>query len=87
VDGSRLEYIAQAMRHIQTELKPHFVLLTGDNNALAAPSADTRHRASLRVRQQRFLEAFLDEHLKTPYVLVTADNWVEGFDQVFGPHQ
>jgi hypothetical protein len=87
LDGSRLEYISKTMRYIQAELKPHFVLLTGDNNAQTAPSADAQHPESVGVRQQRFLKAFLEEHLKTPYVLVTADNWVEGFDQVFGPHQ
>jgi hypothetical protein len=92
------------------------VLLTGDNNAYAAPSADWRRPEPPGVRQQRFLKAFLEEHLKPPdirdqpvggnsasilgrcgstasaaaqppYVLVTADNWTEGFDQVFGPHQ
>jgi hypothetical protein len=87
LDGSLLEYEAKAMHYIQAELKPHFVLLTGDNNAQAAPPAEAQHPESLGVRQQRFLKAFLDEHLKTPYVLVTADNWVEGFDKVFGPHQ
>jgi len=87
LDSPLLEYEAKAMRYIQAELKPHFVLLTGDNNAEAAPSADPQHPESVGVRQQRFLKAFLEEHLKTPYVLVTADNWVEGFDQVFGPHQ
>jgi hypothetical protein len=87
LDSSRLEYMAKAMDYIRTELKPHFVLLTGDNNSLAASSADTQHPESLGVRQQRFLKAFLEKHLKLPYLLVTADNWMEGFDKVFGPHQ
>ena len=116
LDGSRLEYTAKVLDYIHAELKPHFVLLTGDNNAYAAPPADPLRPEPLGVRQQRFLRTFLDEHLhasdvrdrpaggnsapisgqsgspalalaQPPYVLVTADNWTEGFDQVFGPHQ
>jgi hypothetical protein len=87
LDGSVLQYEANAMHYIREELKPHFVLLTGDNNAEPAPPTDAKNPESVGVRQQRFLKAFLEEHLKLPYVLVTADNWVEGFDTVFGPHQ
>ncbi len=87
LDGSRLETMARTLRYIDAELKPHFVLLTGDNNAHADPPADPHHPEPLGVRRQRFLKAFLEEHLKRPYVLVTADNWTEGFDTVFGPHQ
>ena len=57
LDASLLEYEAKPMRYIQAELKPHFVLLTGDNNARLAPAADAQHPESVGVRQQRFLEA------------------------------
>lgn len=87
LDASRLQSMARAFHYIDAELKPHFVLLTGDNNAHADPPADPDHPAPLGVRRQRFLKAFLEQHLKRPYVLVTADNWTEGFDTVFGPHQ
>lgn len=87
LDGSRLEYTAKAFRHIDSELKPHFVLFSGDNNAQPAPPADPEKPESMGVRQQRFLKSFLQEHLKAPYVLITADNWTEGFNEVFGPHQ
>jgi len=87
LDASRLQSMARAFHYIDAELKPHFVLLTGDNNAHADPPSDPRCPEPLGVRQQRFLKAFLEQHLKRPYVLVTADNWTEGFDTVFGPHQ
>lgn len=87
LDGTRLESMAKCLHYIDAELQPHFVLLTGDNNAHADPPADPSRPEPLGVRQQRFLKAFLEEHLKRSFVLITGDNWRDGFDQVFGPHQ
>ncbi len=33
LDGSRLDYMAEAFRQLRTDWQPHFVLFTGDNNA------------------------------------------------------
>jgi hypothetical protein len=87
LDDSRREYIAEAFRHIRTEWKPHFVLMTGDNNAHPAPPADPAQPEPLGFRRQRFLQAFLDEHLKLPYAIIPGDNWPQDFDRVFGPRQ
>jgi hypothetical protein len=87
MDGSRLDYIAKAFRHIDAEMKPHFVLFNGDNNAQPAPPKDPAKPEPLGERQQLFLKTFLHEHLRSPYVLITMDDWTEGFDKVFGPHQ
>jgi hypothetical protein len=87
MDGSRLDYIAKAFRYIDTVMKPHFVLFNGDNNAQPAPPKDPSKPEPLGERQQLFLKTFLHGHLKSPYVLITMDDWTEGFDKVFGPHQ
>lgn len=87
LDGSRQEYTAEAFRRLRTEWKPHFVLMTGDNNAHPAPPADPAQPESLGLRRQRFLRAFLDKHLKLPYAIIPGDNWPQDFDRVFGPKQ
>jgi len=87
LDASRLEFTAKALRYISTEVKPHFVLFTGDNNAQPAEPTDPTRPESLGMRRQRFFKAFLQEHLKTPYVLIPGDDWPEDFDKVFGPKQ
>ena len=87
LDPSRLEFTAKTMRYISAELKPHFVLFTGDNNAQPAAPVDPAKPEPLGLRRQRFLKAFLQEHLKTPYVVIPGDDWPEDFDKVFGPKQ
>ncbi len=87
LDPSRLEFTAKTLQYISTELKPHFVLFTGDNNAQPAAIVDPAKPESLGLRRQRFLKAFLQEHLKTPYVVIPGDDWPEDFDKVFGPKQ
>lgn len=87
VDESRRAFIAQALAYIDATLSPHFVLITGDNNALAAPPADPNHPEPLGLRRQRYFRAFLAEHLRAPYVVIPGDNWPEDFEKVFGPRQ
>ncbi|NLF68049.1 MAG: hypothetical protein GX575_03230 [Candidatus Anammoximicrobium sp.] len=87
LDASRRAYLAEAFRQLRTEWKPHFVLVTGDNNAHPAPPRDPARPESLGVRRQRFLRAFLDEHLQLPSAIIPGDNWPQDFDAVFGPKQ
>ncbi len=87
LDESRQEFIAKAFRFVDAELKPDFVLITGDNNALPAPPANPNQPESLALRRQLFFKAYLQRHLKTPYVLIPGDNWPHEFDKVFGPVQ
>ncbi len=87
MDGARLDYLAKAFRYIDEELKPHFVLFTGDNNAQPAPPTDPAQPEPLGMRRQRFLKTFLQKHLRTPYALIPGDDWPEDFDKVFGPKQ
>lgn len=86
LDESRQELVSKALHHIDEKLKPHFVLITGDNNARPAP-VDPHRPESMGLRRQRFLKAFFAEHLKSPYVILPGDNWPEDFDQVFGSKQ
>lgn len=87
VSASTLEYTAEAFHYIDTQLKPDFVLFTGDNNGYPGPPVATDASESRGLRRQRFLKQFLEQHLKTPYVVIPGDNWPEAFDQVFGPRQ
>ncbi|MDY0165303.1 MAG: metallophosphoesterase [Thermoguttaceae bacterium] len=87
INASNLEYTTGALRYIDGELKPHFVLLTGDNNAHPAPQLNRDAGETIGLRRQRFLKAFLEEHLNTPYVIIPGDNWPQEFDKVFGPKQ
>ncbi len=87
LDASRRELVAKALHYINAELKPHFVLITGDNNALPAAPADPQRPEPLGLRRQRYLQVFLQEHLKCPYAILPGDNWPEEFDKVFGAKQ
>jgi hypothetical protein len=89
LDDSRRGLLARAMRFIDAELRPDFMLMSGDNNALAAPSGDPAAKGpeSLGVRRQRFLKSWLAEHLKAPCAVIPGDNWPEDHDRVFGPSQ
>jgi len=80
------EFIAKALHYVNS-LNPHFVLITGDNNFVEAPPVDPNTPETLGLRRQRFLKDFLQEHLKTPYVLIPGNNWPEEFDKVFGAKQ
>jgi len=86
LDQARRERIERALGFVDRELKPDFVLLTGDNNALAAP-ADPRSPEPIGLRRQRFLKTWLAEHLKAPPVVIPGDNWPQDFEKVFGPAQ
>jgi hypothetical protein len=87
LDESRREFIARAFRYIDEEVKPRFLLITGDNNAIPSAPTDASRTEPIGVRRQRFFKAFLNRHLKTPYAVIPGDNWPEGFDQVFGARQ
>ncbi len=78
----RFEAAQKALHMIRDELKPRFVVITGDNNAHAEPG-DESHA----LRRQRFFKAFLDEHLQLPYAVIPGDNWPYEFEKVFGPSQ
>jgi len=87
LDDSLLDYTAGAFRHIDEQLKPHFVVITGDNNAIAPPPTDPKHPEPQATRRQLFLKDYLGKNLKTPYAIIPGDNWPEDFDRVFGPRQ
>ncbi len=83
LDGTRTSMIAEAFAHIDEQIKPDFVLITGDNNAI--PLADANKSKGLC--RQAFLKAYLQKHLKTPYAIIPGDNWPQDFEKVFGPRQ
>lgn len=87
IGTAKPEFIAKALHHIDAELKPHFLVITGDNNFIEAPLADPNQPETTGLRRQRFLKQFLQDNLKTPYVLIPGNNWPEEFDKVFGAKQ
>lgn len=87
LDGSRLQYAAEAFHYIDAELKPRFVVFLGDNNAQPADPSDAAHPESIGLRRQNFFKDYLQKHLQSPYVLVSGDDWPEDSDKVFGPRQ
>ncbi|MBN1943207.1 MAG: metallophosphoesterase [Phycisphaerae bacterium] len=87
MNAQKLPYLTRAMRYIDAKLQPHFVMITGDNNYNPAPPADPKKPESLGLRRQRFFKQFLQNHLKTPYVVIPGDDWPQDFDKVFGPKQ
>jgi 3',5'-cyclic AMP phosphodiesterase CpdA len=86
IGTAQAEFIAKALQQVDT-LQPRFLLITGDNNFLEAAPADPKQPEPLGLRRQRFLKQFLQDHLKTPYVLIPGNNWPEEFDKVFGAKQ
>ncbi|MEN6405804.1 MAG: metallophosphoesterase [Thermoguttaceae bacterium] len=87
LDATRLNYTAKAFRYVDEVLKPHLVLITGDNNAQPEPPSNPQKPEPLGLRRQRFLKAFLQKNLKTPYAVIPGDDWPQDFDQMFGPKQ
>ncbi len=87
LDESRREFVAKAFRHLDEDLRPRFLLITGDNNAIPSADRGGAPPEPLGVRRQRYFKDFLQRHLKTPSVVIPGDNWPEGFDRVFGAKQ
>lgn len=87
LDPGRIDLARAAFGHIDRELSPDFVLFTGDDNAIPAPPEDPSRPEPVDFRRQRFLAAFLREHLRAPAVLIPGDNWPGGFEEVFGSAQ
>jgi len=87
LDGSRLDLLKRAFRCVDGELKPHFVMITGDNNAHAPEFKHKGRVPPVTLRRQLFLKRFLREHLETPYVIIPGDDWPQDFEKVFGAFQ
>ncbi len=87
LDRSNAGRTALAMQLIDREWKPHFVLITGDNGAIAAPADNGALPEPESLRRQRYLKSWLDKNLRTPRAIIPGDNWPQDFDRVFGPSQ
>jgi hypothetical protein len=87
LDASRRDAVARALDRVDADLAPDLVLLTGDDCALADPPADPAAPEPESLRRQRFLKAFLANHLRAPAVVIPGDNWPQDFERVFGPRQ
>ncbi len=82
-----IELIRQALRYVDKELTPAFLMITGDNNCIAEPAKPNGENLPVSERQQRFFKRFLEANLKTPYVVIPGDNWPPAFEKVFGAFQ
>ncbi|MBN2562480.1 MAG: metallophosphoesterase [Phycisphaerae bacterium] len=85
--NGNIELVRQAMRFVDDELTPSFLMITGDNNSIPEPPKPGGGGAAEPERQQRFFKRFLEENLKTPYVVIPGDNWPRDFETVFGAFQ
>ncbi|MBI4612100.1 MAG: metallophosphoesterase [Planctomycetes bacterium] len=66
------ELLKSALRYVSTEVRPAFVVLTGDNTSIYS------------IEGHRRLKAILDEELTCPYHAVRGDNDARNFWVVFG---
>jgi len=87
LDASRRDAVARAIDRVDADLAPDLVLITGDNCALAEPSADPAAPEPESLRRQRFLKTFLAARLRDPAFVIPGDNWPQDFERVFGPRQ
>ncbi len=87
LSNHNIEIVRQAMHFVDAELAPAFLMITGDNNAIAEPSTPGGDAAAVPERQQRFFKRFCEENLKTPCVVIPGDNWPRNFESVFGAFQ
>jgi hypothetical protein len=83
----RLELVKQAFGYVDSQVEAHFVMITGDNNAFVPEWEDQEPVPPVTLRRQRFLQRFLEQNLRTPYVIIPGDNWPEDFEKVFGAFQ
>jgi len=82
-----MERTRRAFEYIDVELRPFFVVFTGDNNAYAPAEASAASTHTRPYRLHKFFRRFLEEHLKSPAVVLPGDNWGQDFEKVFGPFQ
>lgn len=75
------------MAFIDERIKPAFVLITGDNNAIAEPLEYEGKAAPQGLSRQTYLKNFLQKNLRSPYAIIPGDNWPQDFEKVFGPRQ
>ncbi len=87
LDGSRLGLLKQAFRYVDREVEAHFVMITGDNNAFAPEFEYQGHIPPVTLRRQLFMQRFLDQNLRMPYVIIPGDDWPQDFEKVFGAFQ
>ncbi|MBN1347395.1 MAG: metallophosphoesterase [Phycisphaerae bacterium] len=87
LDGSNQERTRLAMRYVDRELKPDFVMITGDNNAYAPEFQHEGRVPPVTLRRQLFMKRFLEENLRAPYVIIPGDDWPQDFEKVFGAFQ
>lgn len=87
LDGGNQKRMEETFQWIDQQLKPTFLLLTGDNSAIVPSGAEGNDPAVRNFRRQQYLQNWLAEHWKGPYAIIPGDNWPAGFDRVFGPRQ
>ena len=87
LNGRNRTLATKALDQIETELRPDFVLVTGDNCAFSGEAGFQKPNESKALARQRFFKSFLDEHLNRPYYVIPGDNWPFEFDKIFGPKQ
>ncbi len=80
-----VEIVTNACHTIRDELKPDFVLITGDNNIKYVGDLPPEiAKAPFKYKRQYSLKEFLKTELALPYEILPGDNDPDYFDDVFG---
>lgn len=82
--GAAMDIVTKACNVARDELKPDFVLITGDNSMYFANIPEKYAKRPIAFKRQVWLKAFLKRELALPYEILPGDNDAEWFDDVFG---
>ncbi len=82
--GEALETVTKACNKIRDDLKPDFVLITGDNNTNYVGDLPKEFaKAPFKYQKQYWLKLFLQKELALPYEILPGDNDPDYFEDVF----
>jgi len=81
--GTALATVTQGLNSIRDDLRPDFLVVTGDNSAYAAPGTEA---SGLPLEQRRHMafQDLLRDACGLPAAVIPGDNWPWGFETVFG---
>ena len=83
--GERTAVIRAACRAVRDTIKPHFVILGGDNSAYDPPVQGARSALPKNHRRHLAFRDFLEAELSLPAAVLPGDNWPWDSEKVFGP--
>ncbi len=79
---SAQDLTTEALRVINNNIRPDFVMITGDNCGFYPK--DSKVRKPVAHLRQLWFHTYLQQNLDIPYHVVPGDNWPVDFEKVFG---